>query len=297
MRATSEILAEAAAARAALAGLTTEKKNAALAAMADALEATADAILAANALDCEAAAGRISPVMIDRLRLDAGRVRGMADGVRALIPLPDPVGVRFDRIERPNGLVIEKIAIGVLCLSVKFRRHLVLEIGDLLLRLLPHLDVVLYVVVELIVLCLELERHVCVIHELLCDIKCCQYRSLVIRIDIERLAYCSELLIHHLSDILDALLALVAGEHIIGSANDYIGSVLFHFLPRIDISCYLPRTASYMSMAAATAAFRDSILPRIGSVTFTSAISIMASDTPLPSLPILRAMPLLRSSS
>ena len=136
MRATSEILAEAAAARAALAGLTTEKKNAALAAMADALEATADAILAANALDCEAAAGRISPVMIDRLRLDAGRVRGMADGVRALIPLPDPVGVRFDRIERPNGLVIEKIAapMGVIAIIYESRPNVTSDAAALCLK-------------------------------------------------------------------------------------------------------------------------------------------------------------------
>src|SRR3954466_588091 len=68
-------------------------KDAALRAIADALEARVDAILAANALDLDA--GResgLSSALMDRLALDADRVRGMADGVRAIAALPDPVG-------------------------------------------------------------------------------------------------------------------------------------------------------------------------------------------------------------
>ena len=136
MRTTHAILQEANAARGALAALTTEKKNAALAAMAGALEADAEAILAANALDVEAARGTISPVMIDRLSLDAGRIRGMADGIRDLIALPDPVGEKLDRIERPNGLVIEKVAapMGVIAIIYESRPNVTSDAAALCLK-------------------------------------------------------------------------------------------------------------------------------------------------------------------
>ena len=103
--------------------LDTETKNKALHAMADALEAHTDAILAANALDLEAAKGSISDVMLDRLALNQERVAGMAAGVRDVAALPDPVRRVLSRVERPNGLVIEKTAVpmGVIAIIYESR--------------------------------------------------------------------------------------------------------------------------------------------------------------------------------
>ena len=136
MHATSEILAEANAVRGTLANLTTETKNKALAAMADAIEADTEAILAANAEDVAAARGVINPVMIDRLSLDAGRVHGLAEGIRALIPLDDPVGKVLDHIERPNGLVIEKVTapMGVIAIIYESRPNVTSDAAALCLK-------------------------------------------------------------------------------------------------------------------------------------------------------------------
>lgn len=90
--------------------LTEADKNRALMAMADALEAQCAPILAANGCDM-ADAAEISPVMRDRLALNESRIRAMADGIRAVAELPDPVGRVLRRIERPNGLVIEKVSV------------------------------------------------------------------------------------------------------------------------------------------------------------------------------------------
>ena len=90
--------------------LTEADKNRALMAMADALEAQCAPILAANGCDM-ADATAISPVMRDRLALNEGRIRAMAAGIRAVAELPDPVGRVLRRIERPNGLVIEKVSV------------------------------------------------------------------------------------------------------------------------------------------------------------------------------------------
>ncbi|MGT2963746.1 glutamate-5-semialdehyde dehydrogenase [Streptococcus acidominimus] len=90
---------------------TTEQKNAALAAMADQLEANCEQILVANARDMEQAQGKIAPVMQDRLLLTAERVQAMADGVRALIALPDPVGLILDDYHATKGLQIQKKSI------------------------------------------------------------------------------------------------------------------------------------------------------------------------------------------
>ena len=108
---TQEILRAAAAVRPRLALLTEAEKNAALAAMADALVESTDEILAANAIDKENAKGKISDVMIDRLALDEKRIRGMADGIRALISLPDPVGKVLDEYKTPGGLTIRKTSV------------------------------------------------------------------------------------------------------------------------------------------------------------------------------------------
>ena len=83
--------------------LTTEQKNKALCAMADELISSAPAILAANAEDVGAAKGSISEVMTDRLRLTADRIKAMAEGMREVAKLNDPVGRVLENITRRRG--------------------------------------------------------------------------------------------------------------------------------------------------------------------------------------------------
>ncbi|HEM4050856.1 TPA: glutamate-5-semialdehyde dehydrogenase [Streptococcus suis] len=90
---------------------TTEQKNQALSAMADQLVAQTEEILAGNAIDMENAQGKISQVMQDRLLLTAERIEAMADGIRALIGLPDPVGLTLEESTRADGLNICKKSI------------------------------------------------------------------------------------------------------------------------------------------------------------------------------------------
>jgi len=86
-------------------------KNTALMAMAERLEASSETILSANQVDMENAREHISPVMLDRLRLTKERIKGMADGIRQVAALPDPVGRIISRTQRPNGIIIEKTAV------------------------------------------------------------------------------------------------------------------------------------------------------------------------------------------
>lgn len=90
---------------------TTEQKNQALSSMADQLVAQTEAILAGNAIDMENAKGKISQVMQDRLLLTAERIEAMANGIRALIGLPDPVGSTLEESTRADGLKISKKSI------------------------------------------------------------------------------------------------------------------------------------------------------------------------------------------
>ncbi|MFI3224614.1 glutamate-5-semialdehyde dehydrogenase [Streptococcus suis] len=90
---------------------TTEQKNQALSAMADQLVAQTEAILVGNAIDMEHAQGKSSQVMQDRLLLTAERIEAMADGIRALIGLPDPVGLVLEESTRVDGLHIRKKSI------------------------------------------------------------------------------------------------------------------------------------------------------------------------------------------
>ena len=106
-----EMLEAAKAAKGEVAGLTTEQKNAALNAMADALIAWQDAILGANALDMESAKAHISPVMLDRLKLTKERIAGMAQGIREVTALPDPVGRILQTHTREDGLEIQKVSV------------------------------------------------------------------------------------------------------------------------------------------------------------------------------------------
>ena len=91
-------------------------KNQALLAMADHLLTATEEILAANARDMEAAKGKISDVMLDRLYLDESRIQAMATGIRDVVALPDPIGEVLERSQLENGLVITKkrVAMGVI---------------------------------------------------------------------------------------------------------------------------------------------------------------------------------------
>ena len=133
---TLEMLRNAKAAWPELATAGTEKKNAALMAMADALEKDYAAILEANAADVEAARGSISDVMLDRLRLDEKRIAGMADGVRQVAKLPDPVGRVITRVDRPNGLTIEKIGVpmGVVAIIYESRPNVTSDAAALTVK-------------------------------------------------------------------------------------------------------------------------------------------------------------------
>ena len=133
---TQELLLRARQARGALAMADSETKNRALLAMADALEQQADQILAANALDLDAAKGMVSDVMLDRLALSRERISGMARGVRDVAALPDPVGKVLRRETRPNGLVIEKTAVpmGVIAIIYESRPNVTSDAAALAVK-------------------------------------------------------------------------------------------------------------------------------------------------------------------
>ncbi len=133
---TQELLRRAKAAKTAMALADTGKKDRALLAMADALEARTGAILAANAMDLEAAKGVISDVMLDRLALSEARIKGMAAGVREVAALPDPAGEVLSRVERPNGLIIEKTAVpmGVIAIIYESRPNVTSDAAALALK-------------------------------------------------------------------------------------------------------------------------------------------------------------------
>ena len=133
---TLEILQAAKAASPALAMLTEKEKNDALLAMAEALEAHADEILAQNALDLAAATGSVSDVMLDRLRLTPARIAGMASGIREVVALPDPVGEVTETVNRPNGLVIRKtrVPMGVVGIIYESRPNVTSDAAALALK-------------------------------------------------------------------------------------------------------------------------------------------------------------------
>lgn len=133
---TQEILKAAKAAKASMMLADTEMKNAALYAMAEELIAGTEEILAENAKDLEASKGVISDVMLDRLALSKSRIEGMAQGIREVAELPDPVGKVLRRVERPNGLVIEKtaVAMGVVAIIYESRPNVTSDAAALALK-------------------------------------------------------------------------------------------------------------------------------------------------------------------
>ncbi len=133
---TDELIEKAAGAKKAsvlLARATTAQKNDALAAIANAIRACEKAILDANARDVANASARIE---IDRLRLTPERIAGMARDVDAVAALPDPVGEQFDRVTRPNGLVISKqrVPIGVVGVVYESRPNVTSDVAAICIK-------------------------------------------------------------------------------------------------------------------------------------------------------------------
>ena len=114
----------------------TDLKNQALEAMASQLLKATEAILAANQIDMEAARGKISEVMLDRLYLDQERIAGMAQGIRALIDLPDPIGEVLDTEVLENGLEIQKVrvAMGVIGIIYESRPNVTSDAAALAIK-------------------------------------------------------------------------------------------------------------------------------------------------------------------
>ena len=133
---TKELLLRANGAKAPMAAAGTEVKDRAMLAMAGELLGAQEAILAANAQDLEAARGTVSDVMLDRLALDPGRIAGMAEGIRQVAALPDPVGEELARVERPNGLVIRRVSVpmGVIAIIYESRPNVTSDAAALALK-------------------------------------------------------------------------------------------------------------------------------------------------------------------
>ena len=136
MGTTQEQLALARSAKKSINTASTDLKNQALEAMASQLLKATEAILAANQIDMEVARGKISEVMLDRLFLDQERIAGMAQGIRALIDLPDPIGEVLDTEVLENGLEIQKVrvAMGVIGIIYESRPNVTSDAAALAIK-------------------------------------------------------------------------------------------------------------------------------------------------------------------
>ena len=136
METTQEQLALARSAKKSINTASTALKNQALEAMASQLLKATEVILAANQIDMEAARGKISEVMLDRLFLDQERIAGMAQGIRALIDLPDPIGEVLDTEVLENGLEIQKVrvAMGVIGIIYESRPNVTSDAAALAIK-------------------------------------------------------------------------------------------------------------------------------------------------------------------
>ena len=117
-----------------LANAPTALKNRALAAMADALLRDETSILEANATDlANGEEAGLSPAMMDRLKLDAGRIKGIAAGIHEIAALKDPVGDVIAEWDRPNGLLIERVRtpLGVIGVIYESRPNVTADAGAL----------------------------------------------------------------------------------------------------------------------------------------------------------------------
>ena len=136
METTQEQLRLARSAKKSINTASTALKNQALEAMASQLLKATEAILAANQIDMEATRGKISEVMLDRLFLDQERIEGMAQGIRALIDLPDPIGEVLDTEVLENGLEIQKVrvAMGVIGIIYESRPNVTSDAAALAIK-------------------------------------------------------------------------------------------------------------------------------------------------------------------
>lgn len=136
MGTTQEQLALARSAKKSINTASTALKNQALEAMASQLLKATEAILVANQIDIEVARGKISEVMLDRLFLDQERIAGMAQGIRALIDLPDPIGEVLDTEVLENGLEIQKVrvAMGVIGIIYESRPNVTSDAAALAIK-------------------------------------------------------------------------------------------------------------------------------------------------------------------
>ena len=119
-----------------IARLTSQQKNDALNAMADALLENEADILAANEADLEAAKGTVSDVMLDRLLLTSARIAGMAQGIREVAALPDPLGHILEEHTRADGLLIQRISVpmGVIAIIYESRPNVTSDAAALALK-------------------------------------------------------------------------------------------------------------------------------------------------------------------
>ena len=131
-----QMLSAAKAAKPEVSRLSTEKKNEALQAMAQALLDNEQRILSANALDMEAAKGQMSDVMLDRLRLTPDRLQAMARGILDVVKLPDPVGRVLEEHRRADGLLIQKVSVpmGVIAIIYESRPNVTSDAAALALK-------------------------------------------------------------------------------------------------------------------------------------------------------------------
>ena len=136
MGTTQEQLALAKSAKKSINTASTALKNQALEAMASQLLKATEVILVANQIDMEAARGKISEVMLDRLFLDQERIAGMAQGIRALIDLSDPIGEVLDTEVLENGLEIQKVrvAMGVIGIIYESRPNVTSDAAALAIK-------------------------------------------------------------------------------------------------------------------------------------------------------------------
>ncbi|MBQ8295275.1 MAG: glutamate-5-semialdehyde dehydrogenase [Clostridia bacterium] len=133
MKTTQDILIAAKQAASDLILLSAQEKNAILLQMADDIENHAEEILQANAMDVAAAQEKLGAVMIDRLRLDEKRIAAMAQGIRDVAALPDPIGVVLEETLLPNGLRVTKtrVPLGVIGIIYESRPNVTSDAGAL----------------------------------------------------------------------------------------------------------------------------------------------------------------------
>ena len=133
---TQDILVAAKTCAPSLAAVDTEKKNQALCAMADALIENTKEILAANEKDMLAAKDHLSRSMLDRLALTESRIAAMAEGIRQVVTLPDPVGRVRSEITRPNGITIQQVgvAMGVIAIVYESRPNVTSDAAALAVK-------------------------------------------------------------------------------------------------------------------------------------------------------------------